>query len=241
MWSQLADKYRVRDYIKGKGLDSLLVKLYGCWEKADDIDWDMLPNQFVLKVNNGSGDVLVCKDKDKLDRIAVIEKYNALLKQKFYELYAEPHYAKIKPCIIAEELLDCNKQSIPSDTLIDYKVWCFNGQPDFIWTCYNRTPERVEVGCYDLQWNYHEEYSNFTSHYVKAQKLLPKPKHLDKLIEYATILSDSFPEVRVDFYEVDDKIYFGEMTFTSKAGYMDFYTDEFQIELGNKVTLPSQK
>lgn len=237
-WSMLSDKYRVREYIHDKGLDHILVGLYGSWTDANDIDWGKLPNRFVMKVNNGSGDVLVCTDKNKIDKEIVTKKYNELLTLKFWELFAEPHYSKIQPCIIAEELLDCNKQSIPSTTLIDYKVWCFGGKPEFIWACYNRTPEKVEVGCYDLDWQYHEEWSVFTSHYAKASKLLPKPQNLKQLIEYAAILSNGFPEVRVDFYEVDGKVYFGEMTFTAKGGYIDFYSDDLQLKLGSKIILP---
>lgn len=239
-WSRLSDKYRVREYIRECGLEHILVDFYGQWEDANMIDWEKLPNQFVMKVNNGSGDVLVCKDKSQLDKKTTSEKYNSLLKLKFWELFAEPHYSRIKPCIIAEQLLDCNKQAIPSTTLIDYKVWCFSGKPEFIWACYNRTYEKVEVGCYDLDWNYHPEQSAFTNHYAKASKQLPRPKNLDKMIEYAAILSKDFPEVRVDFYEVDNKVYFGELTFTAKGGYIDFYTPEFLKILGDKVILPQK-
>ena len=105
-WADLADKYKVREYIESKGLADTLVKLYGKWDNANDIDWDKLPKQFVLKVNNGCGDVLICKDKDKLDIPSVVNKYNQLVSMKYGAVTGEPHYAKIKPCIIAEELLD---------------------------------------------------------------------------------------------------------------------------------------
>ena len=121
-WADLADKYKVREYIESKGLADTLVKLYGRWDNANDIDWDKLPKQFVLKVNNGCGDVLICKDKSKLDISSVVKKYNQLVSMKYGAVTGEPHYAKIKPCIIAEELLDVSKQSIPSTSLIDYKV-----------------------------------------------------------------------------------------------------------------------
>ena len=239
-WSRLSDKYRVREYIHERGLDRLLVELYGVYDRAEDIDWSKLPSNFVMKVNNGSGDVLVCKEKpDYTKTLAITQKYNELLRMKFWQSFAEPHYSSIKPCIIIEQLLDTEKQQIKTNTLIDYKVWCFNGIPYCIWTCYNRTPKTVEVATYDLNWNYHEEWSAFTSHYVKATTLLPKPVCLDDMLHCASVLSSGFPQVRVDFYVVGDKLYFGEMTFTSKGGYMDFYTEEFLLQMGEQVVLPA--
>ena len=122
-WADLADKYKVREYVQSLGLGDTLVKLYGRWDKASDIDWDRLPNQFVLKVNNGCGDILICRDKDKLDKATVIDTYDRLVSIKYGDVTGEPHYARIQPCVIAEELLDINKQSINTSSLIDYKVW----------------------------------------------------------------------------------------------------------------------
>ena len=241
LWTQLSDKYRVREYVEKKGLGEILVPLYGHWDRMEDIDWEGLPNEFIMKVNNGSGDVLVCNDKNRLNIPKICEKYSKLLSKKFGLNFAEPHYNKIVPCIIFEKLLDIKKQPIESNSLIDYKIWCFSGKPECIWACYNRNPRTVEVGLYDLQWNYHPEKSIFTSHYQKSRNVLPKPKTLDRMLEIATILSDKFPEVRVDLYEVDGKVYFGEMTFTSQGGYMEFYTPEFLAEMGRKVTLPMWK
>lgn len=240
LWSDLSDKYKVREYVEQKGLQDCLVKLYGHWDRIEDVEWECLPEKFVLKVNNGSGDVLVCHDKSKLNIPELTAKYNALLNKKFGYLFAEPHYDLIKPCIIVEELLDIKKQPIETDTLIDYKIWCFDGKPAYIWTCYNRRPRSVEVGTYDLEWNYLPEKSVFTSHYKKASMILPKPKSLTRMLEIASKLSEGFPELRVDLYEVDGKPYFGELTFTSQGGYMPFYTPEFQLELGNLIKLPKK-
>ena len=238
-WSRLSDKYRVREYIKEKGLEKLLVGLYGVYDNACDIEWSKLPEKFVIKVNNGSGDICICKKKpDEYDIKVITEKFNNLLKLKFWQSFAEPHYSSIKPCIIVEELLDSKNQQIDTNTLIDYKVWCFNGNPYCIWSCYNRTPKTVEVGTYDLEWNYHEEWSSFTDHYIKAKQKLPKPVCLQEMLNCAKILSSGFPQVRVDFYIVGNKLYFGEMTFTSKGGYMDFYTEDFLLQMGKHITLP---
>ena len=237
LWSLCADKYRVREFVKQKGLEETLVKLYGKWDKAEDIEWDLLPNSFVLKTNNGSGDILLCTDKNKLNKNEVVMKYSTLLSKKFCETNGEPHYMSMQPCIIVEEILDCKKQSIVTDTMIDYKIWCFNGKPHHIFTCCNRFKDSVEVAVYDLQWKRHDECSVFTSHYKRIKSNLPKPKSLDKMLEIASKLSEGIPQVRVDLYEVDNKPYFGEMTFTSAGGFMSYFTPSFLREMGELVDL----
>ena len=238
LWTLCADKYRVRSYIHAiGGLDDTLVKLYGVWEKAEDVDWDALPNEFVLKTNNGSGDILVCKDKTKLNIEETVKKYAALLDKSFSVTNGEPHYAAMKPCLIAEELLDCTKQQIDTDTLVDYKIWCFNGKPHCVWACYNRHHDSVEVATYDLDWHRHDEYSIFTPHYTRAKSDLPKPLALQSMLDIASKLSAGIPQVRVDLYEVDGKPYFGEMTFTSAGGFNNFFTPKFLREMGDLVDL----
>lgn len=237
LWTLCADKYAVRIYVEKCGYGDNLVKLYGKWEKAVEIDWDSLPQRFVMKVNNGSGDIFVCKDKLHIDKQKITEQFDALLKKKFSNYNGEPHYKDMAPCIIAEELLDATKQPIETDTLIDYKIWCFDGEPKYVWACYNRHEGSVEVATYDLDWNRHDEKSVFTWHYKRAQKDLPRPKSLKQMLEMAARLSRGIPQVRVDLYEVDDKPYFGEMTFTSAGGFNNFYTQEFLNELGSYIDL----
>lgn len=237
LWTRCADKYEVRKYVEERGYGDNLVKLYGKWDSVDDIDWDKLPLQFVMKVNNGSGDILACKDKTFLDKEKVLGKFDALLKKKFSDYNGEPHYMTMKPCVIAEELLDARKQPIETDTLIDYKIWCFNGKPYYVWACYNRHEGSVEVATYDLGWKRHDEKSIFTWHYKRAHQDLPRPVALDQMLKMAAKLSEGIPQVRVDLYEVDGKPYFGEMTFTSAGGFNNFYTQEFLNELGNYTDL----
>lgn len=231
-WTRLADKYLVRDYVEKCGLGNTLVKLYGKWDNARDIEWDKLPNQFVLKANNGSGDILLCHDKAKIDKEEWAQELNRLMKLKFGYLQSEPHYNTIKPCIIAEELLDNTKQQIKSSSLIDYKIWSFNGKPAYIQVFWDRTKDGVTVGIYDLNWNYHPEYSVEHAHYQIAKTPIPRPDNLEEMIHIASVLSKGFPQVRVDLYNVDGKPYFGELTFTSGAGLNDDYTDEFRNILG---------
>ena len=153
----------------------------------------------------------------------------------------EIHYRSIPPCIIAEQLLDASKQAVSSSSLIDYKVWAFDGKPAYIWCCLNRTADSVEVITYDTDWNAHPEYSENYYHFIPTDKRLPRPVTLDEMLHAAAILSKGHPQVRVDFYEVDGKLYFGEMTFTSSAGVNGFYTREFLLELGRLTKLPIDK
>lgn len=237
-WADLADKYRVREYVAKKGYSAHLVKLYGKWDKAKDIDWEVLPNQFVLKVNNGCGDVLICKDKSQLDCKAIEKKYSKLLGLKYGINTGEPHYASIRSCIIAEELLDVTKQTNQSTSLIDYKIWCLNGKPFFTWCAWNRRGAcGADVGVYDLEWRYRPEYSVFTEHYTQSNEILARPKNLDKMYKMASDLSSGFPILRVDLYEVDGIVYFGELTFTSLGGFMDYLTPEVLLEMGKRVKL----
>lgn len=239
-WVELADKYRVRKYVEECGLGNMLVKLYGKWDKAKDINWDDLPQQFVMKVNNGSGDILVCRDKSKLDYGHWTQYFSQLLRTRFGYNMGETHYAKIKPCIIAEELLDNTAQTIKSSSLVDYKIWSFNGEPAYIWVCYDRTPHSCVVKIYDLDWQAHPEYSVDCEHYQLSKIDIPRPQSLDQMLAAAAKLSKGFPAVRVDLYEVNNKPFFGEMTFTPAAGYNYFYTEEFLKILGNKVTINHQ-
>lgn len=235
-WTELSDKYRIREYVTNCGLESLLVKLYGVYGSADDIDFDILPHSFVLKTNNGCGTVMLVEDKSKLDIIQTRKVLNRWLKIPFGILSAEPHYRKIKSCIIAEEYLK-EKSSI-STSLIDYKVWCFNGKPYYVFIVCNRNIQehKADYVIYDAK--YWSDCRELLSKQYRNNISVPKPKNLDKMLEYATVLSKGFPQVRVDFYEVNGKIYFGEMTFTSQGGLMPYFTQESLRMMGEKITLP---
>ena len=237
-WSLLADKYRVREYVAGCGLKDILVPLYGKWDKAADIDWGALPRQFVIKTNNASKSVLICKDKNSLDIAHWTKTIEKWMQTDYSIEKGEIHYRSIPPCIIAEQLLDAEKQAVQSSSLIDYKVWAFDGKPVYIWCCLNRTSDSVEVITYDTDWNAHPEYSENYYHFIPTDKRLPRPVTLNKMLDAAARLSKGHPQVRVDFYEVDGKLYFGEMTFTSSAGVNGFYTKEFLLQLGSLTKLP---
>lgn len=235
--TKLTDKWKVREYVKECGLEKILVKLYGVWENAKNIDFTALPNSFVLKPNHGSGDIILVKDKMILDKEFIISQINKDLSKKYGELEGGRHYYDIIPVVIAEEFLKNDEVSKKySSSIIDYKIWCFNGKPYYIWTCCNRDKNGTDVMTYDLNWNTHPEYSVFCKHYRQGKKL-PKPINFDEMIKIAEKLAKPFPCVRVDLYNINGKIYFGEMTFTSLGGLMDFYTDDFQKMAGSMIDL----
>lgn len=235
LWTLCTDKYAVRDYVKSKGLEHILVPLYGKWDNVDDIDFDSLPDKFVLKPNNGNSDLIVVTDKSKLDVECARERLKRSGAGKFIAS-AQPHYLFIKPCFIAEKLLETNNPL----GIIDYKVKVFNGNPFCIGTWANRIPmtNTGDFGIYDLDWNPRYDWiSDKSMNHV----LIPRPQHLKEMIEYAAILGKDFEQVRVDFYEIDGNVYFGEMTFTSAAGRDNDYTDAALLEMGQMIKLDYSK
>lgn len=230
-WTELADKYRVRKYVEERIGAEYLVPLIGKWKKADDIDFNILPNQFILKLNNGSGDSIIVHDKSLLDLKSVIEKLNYNLYHTTMFNGAERHYLGIPPCIIAEKLL-------PSDgPIVDYKIWCFNGVPNHFLICTNRneSTHHANLNYYDLNWVRHSE--KIAEEYRNDDEV-EKPKNIEEMLRCAKALSKGFPQVRVDLYNIRGKIYFGELTFTSAFGFMNYYTQETLDEMGEATKIP---
>lgn len=232
LWTICADKYRVRQYVKDKGCGDILNDLYGVWERPEDIDFDILPNSFVLKTNNSCGQIIIVKDKKNINQNAVRQQLSAWLKQKYGFAGSQMHYLRIKPVILAEKLLI--NEDDPSQSLVDYKIWCFNGIPEMFWIAFNRTRESYEFSAYDLDWNNISDkvLDKNAAHY--SGKSFPKPKSFDRMLECARILSKDFKEVRVDFYEVEGRTVFGELTFTAGNVY---FTEDYYKYLGSKVHL----
>ena len=226
-WSRLADKYSVREFVLSKGLGHILIPLYGVWDNADAIDFGRLPKSFAIKTNCGWGDTILIHDKDSEDLDAVRNRLRSSLSSRFGIESAEPHYLRIKPLIIAERLL-------PPPTNIDYKVWCFHGTPDCIMTMSNRDIDSVTYDrcVYDLKWQRHAEW---LAPKCRNGVDVPKPVRLDEMIEYARILSEGFPQVRVDFYHTDAGIFLGEMTFTASCGRMISFSKEKLALMGQRV------
>ena len=226
-----ADKYLVRDYVKDCDCEEILVPLYGVYDNANDIDFDKLPNSFVLKVNHGCKYNILCKDKSLIDKEKIVVQLNNWLLKKIGDIGFEYYYDKIHPKITCEQYLQFSDES-----LIDYKIHCINGEPQFFQVCYDRKVDTNQVvfSSYSLDWERLSLLKN------EGDDEIPKPKYLNEMIEYARILSKPFPYVRADFYYVDDKIYFGELTFTSAAHIMDSYKDSTLKMMGDKLDLPEK-
>lgn len=240
LWSLCADKYRVREFLKQRGLEHLAVPLLGVWNKAQDIDYDALPEKFILKCNHDSGTCIIVDKNKPYDKFQINSYLNETLKKKFGYIHGELYYNKIKPCIIAEEFLEDHSCSF-SKSLVDYKMFCFDGKPFCTWACHNRDKHCTYVNVYDIDWNVHPEYSIFTDHYRDGEGRVPKPKSYEQMKEAAAILSKGFPEVRVDFYDVDGKLFFGELTFMAQGGHPDYYSKEFLKLMGDQCVLPNKK
>lgn len=235
LWTKCADKYKVREFIEEKGCAETLVELYGAWDNVDKIDFDALPSQFVFKSNNGCGTVMIVRDKSTLDWEKTKKTLKRWLKFPFGYAGGQKHYFSIRPCIIAEELLRENSDGVKTTSLIDYKIWCLNGEPESVLVAYDRHGMHAAKALYDLDWN---NISSKAFNVSSAEQDVPKPKNFNKMLEYARILSSGFPEVRVDFYNINGNIYFGEMTFTSGYG---TFTEEYYNYLGSKIDLDSYR
>ncbi len=239
-WVRLADKYAVREYISEKGFNDILVPLLNVWDNPDEISFDGLPDKFVLKMNNGSGDVRIISDKKSADLFEIKSYFRKMFSHRFGLDSAEPHYTKINPVVIAEELLDVSKQDSESMSLIDYKFWCFNGQPYCCFVCSDRTKDSLTIDLYTAneQWERIDERNiNYDKVHLKATKNMPRPKCISKMLDIASKLSEGFPQIRVDFYEVGGSVYFGELTLTSACGRMNYFTDKFLKEMGERCRI----
>ncbi len=224
----LTDKYMVREFIKSKGYEKLLPKIYGVYDNANDICFDKLPNAFVLKTNHGSGKVYICKNKKNFDIETCKYELNESLKKNFAEQYLEYHYSYIKPRIICEEYLNDGQNEMP----LDYKFYCFDGKVECILLCSERE-KKVRLDYYDLDW----KYLNYAKEEYRSNKKHNKPKNLKNMITIAANLSKGFDFVRVDLYEINGKIYFGELTFSPSAGILYKHTEAAIKYLGSKLTI----
>ena len=230
-----ADKYLVREYVKEKGLGHLLNELYAVFTSPEDIRLEGLPRQFVLKLSNGSGTNLICKDIHTLDIEEVRQKFRAYTSQANARAGREWVYENEKPAVIvAEEYLE--DPSSPLGSLRDYKILCFNGKPEYIICVDGRHTENYCHVVYDCDWNKQDVVIGESS----AAADYDRPDTLDEMLEIARILSAGFPAARIDLYSIQNRIYFGEITFFPWSGYMRFSPDSFDYELGSKFVLPRE-
>lgn len=230
------DKYLVRDYVKNKQCGEILNKIYKVYKNPNEINFDELPESFALKLNHGCGYNIIVKDKKKLDYRKCIVQLQKWLKVRPEMIYGEPQ-GKIKDkYIIVEKYLGNNDNVLPKD----YKFFCFNGKPKYIMYCDERETGTPKFYYFDLKWN----ILDFSKESKENRNIIKKPKRLSEMIEYASILSKDFYFVRVDLYNVDEKIYFGELTFSPAAGFdkdLKYISSNGMLVdeiLGNELKLP---
>lgn len=230
LWSKLADKYGVREYVAAKCGETVLTKLYGVYDSVNEIDYSVLPNDFVIKTNNGCASNFLIRNKSSVDLNAISKELNFWLKFPYGELTGQKHYTRIPPKILAEELL--YQKSNPNATLVDYKFFCFHGVPMYCEVISDRVfgTHIHNKMMYDMEWNAKPEAFNPDC----PTALIEKPTTFEDMKEMASILSKDFKFVRVDLYEVNGEIKFGEMTFTPTT---HSFTDSFQLELGGYIQL----
>lgn len=232
---QCADKYSVREYVKSKGLEHILNDLYAVYKSPEEIALDALPSRFALKLSNGSSTNLFINDKSKANISDIQQKFRDFFAQSGASAGREWCYQSEKPpVILAEKLL--KDQSNPTGTLRDYKIFCFQGKPAYIICVDGRYTSAYCHVVYDVNWN----KQNVVIGESSAEAEYPKPEKLSEMLQYAGILSQDFPFARTDFYYLDGKIYFGEITFFPWSGYMRFAPDSFDYHLGELFELPER-
>lgn len=227
------DKYEVRKYIKEKGLADNLVDLYFVTDNPKEINFDKLPNEFVIKTTNGSGTNIICKDKSKLNINTVYEELDAWVNRDIFASGREWSYKNIVPKIIIEEYLEDAGDNF--NGINDYKFLCFNGEPKYVIFDVDRHTDHKR-NIYDINWNYIDistDRNNFGD-------IIPKPEGYEEMVKTAKILSEDFPFVRVDLYYINQKVYFGELTFYPWSGYVQFNPDNFDFTLGRLFSLPTE-
>lgn len=212
LYTTMVDKYEAKRYVASIIGEEYIIPTLGVWERAEDIDFDSLPDKFVLKATHDSGRVIICRDKSKLDRAQAVADMRASLKRNFYAVTREWPYKNVKPRIIAETLLE----TTDGEDLKDYKFFCFNGRVDSVMVCVDRNIGKTKFYFFDEDWNLLRINKGGLS--VPEDFTMPKPKGIDKMFKIALILSKGHSFVRVDLYNVSGKIYFGELTLFPDSG-----------------------
>ncbi len=230
----LVDKYLAKQYIADKIGPEYVVKTLGVWDRFGDIPFNDLPGRFVLKPGHTSGNVLICKDKSKLDLIALKKEVDRWMRRDFYHQGREPEYKNIKPHILAEELLaGKDGKEVP-----DYKFFCFDGIPRAVYLCEDRFGEEgVKLCYYDMQWN----PLPFRKVHTVLGEPIERPAAFDEMVRICKILSEGFPFIRLDMYDVQGKVYMGEMTFYPDSGVKAFENEDWDRMIGSWIKLPSKK
>lgn len=237
-YSLLVDKYTAKEYVSSIIGEEYIIPTLGVWDQFEEIDFDTLPNQFVLKCTHDSGGLVICKDKAALDIGKAKKKIQKALRHRYYFEGREWPYKNVVPRIIAEKYMQdhSNDSGDESDGLTDYKFYCFNGEPKYLYVSrgldYHPT---AEISFLNLDWS----FAPFGRSDFKPFSELPKkPEKFNEMLDISRKLSNGIPFLRVDLYEVDGRVFFSELTFSPCSGMMPFSPKEYDLVLGNQLILP---
>ena len=231
-YSTMVDKYAAKEYVAKIIGEEYIVPTLGVWDSPEEIAWDKLPSQFVLKTTHGGGGkgIIICRDKEKLDKAEAVSDLRTAMKRDLYKNYREWPYKNVKPRVIAEEYLSEENEE---NGIRDYKFYCFNGKPLYCVVISDRRKNMVN-DYFDMDW----VHQNITLKEIPfAERVPEKPKNFETMRQLATKLSMGHPHLRVDFYEVNSKVYFSELTFYSSSGYGQFTPEAWDDIWGNYIII----
>jgi len=232
-YSRLVDKYAVREFVAEKiGADYLIPLVGGPWNSVDEIDFDALPEQFVLKTTHDSGGVIICRDKQSFDVEAAKRRLRARMEREYYHGQREWHYKNVPHRIIAEKYM----QDGENKSLVDLKFFCFNGEPKIMYIAQEEIANSP-ADYFDMDFN-HLDMQIGPDPW--AEICPEKPRDFEKMVEFARLLSSNIPQLRVDFYSINGRIYFGELTFFHNGGYSEFKPAHWDELLGSWIELPEK-
>ena len=230
-YTMMVDKYDAKEYVRGIIGEDYIIPSYGVWDRFEDINFDKLPNRFVLKTTHDSGWVIICKDKAKFNKKAAKKKVEESMKRSLFYIHREYPYKDLKPRIIIEKLIEeegCN-------SLKDYKFFCFDGKVKMLFIATDR-PVDTRFDFFDCDFN----HLPFRQGHPLASKPIEKPESFEEMIKMAEQLSKGIPHVRVDLYNINGKIYFGELTFFHFGGIVPFKPKEWDYKIGEWLKLPNE-
>lgn len=232
---EMVDKLAVKDYVAQRLGEEYIVPTLGAWDRVEDIDFDALPEQFVLKCNHDSGSVVICRDRKSFDFAKAKEKLQRKLASDLFWYGREWPYKNVKPCIMAEAYMEDENQKAG---LTDYKFYCFDGEPKFLYVSKGlENHATASISFLHMDWT----MAPFRRmDYAPLDAAPEKPKHYDQMVEFARQLSRGIPFLRVDFYEIHGKLYFSELTFFPSSGFTPFVPEEWDEIIGGWFTLPDK-
>lgn len=231
-FTTMVDKCEAKKYVESILGPDYIIPTLGVWKSFEEIDFDALPQRFVLKCTHDCGGLVICKDKSKLDKAAAKKKLEKSLKNNFFWYGREWPYKNVEPRIIAEQYME----EAPDSGLTDYKVMCFGGEPKIVQIHQGRFEGNHRQDYYDLDWNHLE----ITQGQPMSEQALERPVFLEKMLELSRVLSKDLPHLRVDWYYIDGQLYLGELTFFDGSGFDHFDQEEWHLRLGSYIKLPEK-